>query len=115
MSSLLMPHADSHLEETGLLQLDQRGAREGCIGMLRQSANRQSCHERCQRSTTEYGVGSWTQTNDSVDYSVMRKNSTMHKFPAKVIQAMMKMILGCSTSLKVTTGPQSTEEKNQAR
>ena len=40
---------------------------------------------------------------DSVDYSVMRKILTMHKFPAKAIRAIMKMISGCSTTLKVTT------------
>ena len=28
------PHADSHLGETGLLQSDQRGAREGVSGCL---------------------------------------------------------------------------------
>ena len=105
MTSLLMPHADSHLWETGLLQSDQRGAREGVSGcldnLLIDKAVMGDVKDRRRNMAC-----AWIDVRkayDSVDYSVMRKILTMHKFPAKVIRPIMKMISGCSTSLKVTT------------
>ena len=103
MTSLMVPYVDNHLEQTGLLQKDQRGAREGVSGCLDNLLIDKVIMEDVKERRRNMACA-WIDVRkayDSVNYSVLKRILNMHKFPTRYISAIMKLITVCSTCLSV--------------
>ena len=104
-TSCLLKPTDNHLNKYGLMQGDQRGAKEGCAGTVDNLLiDRMVCQDsqRGQRNVSMAWIDV-RKAYDSVDHSWLLEMFSSHRFPLWLLRTIQKLTISWNTRISVRT------------
>ena len=104
-TSCLLKPTDEHLNKYGLMQGDQRGAKEGCAGTVEHLLiDRVVCQDgqRGKRNVTMAWVDV-RKAYDSVDHRYLIETFSLHKFPLWLCKTIQKLTMSWNTRISART------------
>ena len=96
---------DEHLKKYGLMQGDQRGAKEGCCGTGDNLLIDRTVCQDSQRGKRNVSMA-WVDVRkayDSVDHGWLREMFTVHRFPVWLCKVINKLSASWNTRISVRT------------
>ena len=101
---LLVP-IDEHLEEHGLMEAEQRGAKKGCSGTMDNLLIDKMVTQDCHRGKRNLSMA-WvdvTKAYDSVDHDWLCEMMEVHRFPRWLERVVTKLYSTWNTKIVTTT------------
>ena len=90
---------DEHLEEYGLMEVEQRGAKEGCSGTTNNLFIDRMVTQDCHRGRRNLSLA-WvdvSKAHDSVDHTWLCEIMALHRFPAWLGKIVTKLCASWNT------------------